>query len=233
VGIYNAACRIVVFLYFVPNALQRTLLPRLSSQFISSPTAYGDTLEKALRLALVIALPASLGLYMTAPGVVGLVFSEQFREAGPVLAILALSIPFYYIRVIMNSALYAAGREKVALIVYAIGTAMNAIVNMILISRYDCVGAAVGTLFAEAILCIAYCWLIARDFHFRRFFIFGGQVALVCLLMGAVLILLPSESLALRVGLGGAVYLVGLFGLRIVDINLVKPYVGLARRVEI
>jgi O-antigen/teichoic acid export membrane protein len=206
VGIYNAAFRLIVFLYFIPNALQRTLLPKLSSLFLSEPERYSATLQNALQLAIVTSLPLSIGLCLTANQAVHLLFSAEFRDSVGVLQILALSIPFYYLRVIMNAALYATGRERPSLIAFAVTTGLNAVANSLLIPMFGVNGAAIGTIVTEAVLCIAYLRLGWIKGSLARQKQFIGSVVLASVAMAATVIAIPESNLVLRVIAGAVVY---------------------------
>jgi O-antigen/teichoic acid export membrane protein len=224
VGVYNAAFRVVVFLYFIPNALQRTLLPRLSLQYRSSRVDYPETFDKALRLVLLISIPAAVGLTLTAQDVVALLFADQYAISGPVLALLALSVPVYYVRVVMNAGLYAANREKLSLLVVAAVTAVNGLLNWLLIPRFGCVGAALSTVTVEGTLCCAFGCLMAKDYAFKRVLGFTSKVFLASSLMALVVWYSGHFPLALKVPLGAAVYAAALWGLKLIDPRLLLRY---------
>ncbi|MSU20528.1 MAG: flippase [Pedosphaera sp.] len=225
VGIYNIALRIIVFLYFIPNALNRTLLPRLSAQFAAvRQEAYRDTIGKALQLVLVIALPVAVGLSLTAHDFVALLFPSEFAAAGHVLVLLALSVPCFYIRVVVRAAVYAAGREKAALVVTATTTALNLVLNWFLIPRFGYDGAAMTTLIAEALQTGAFCCLMGRDISFKGARGFLMKIVLASSVMGAAVWSTQGVPLVVRVSLGAAVYLAALFILRVVTSTMIRSY---------
>lgn len=224
VGVYNAAFRIVVFLYFVPNALQRTLLPQLSLQHLSSPAEFRDTIGKALRIVLLISIPSAAGLALLAHDVVALLFGVQFEAAGPVLTLLALSVPLYYVRVVVNAGLYASNREKIALLVTAVSVALGALSNWVLIPRIGSTGAAFSTILVEAVLCGVYCGLLARDYTFNGVFRFTTKVVLASSLMALAVWSAEKYHLVLRVLLGAVVYATAAFGTGIANFQVIKRY---------
>ena len=173
---------------------------------------------------LLIGLPAAAGLCVTSQAIVGLLFSKEYAASAGVLAILALSVPFYYVRVVMNTALYAANLERTALVIYAGATLLNGLLDYFLIPHFDAVGAALGSLMAEMTLCVIYCKLMAGHYSLRRLAGFTNRVILACALMAASVWLSGSCSLLVRVPLGVVVYVAALFAVRLLNPAHVKRY---------
>jgi O-antigen/teichoic acid export membrane protein len=217
VGIYNAAFRIVVFLYFIPNALQRTLLPNLAAVFQSARDVYNANLQKAARLVIATSLPLAIGLFLTSRQTIKLLFSAEFTRSAEVLRLLALSIPFYYLRVVMNAALYATGREKLSLLFFATSAVLNTVVNVFLINSYGVIGAAVGTIFTEVFLCACYVKLAWAPGAMQENKPFYLKVITAAVAMTAIVIIIPEINLFLRVVAGALVYPAALIFLKAIE----------------
>ncbi len=110
-GIYGSSLTLVQRLELVQDAMSTALFPRVSSLHGQSPAELKELVRTSFKLTLLISTPMAVGLFGISDEVVRLVFGEQFAEAGPVLALLALAIPFAYIYGLLFNVLTAMKRQ--------------------------------------------------------------------------------------------------------------------------
>ncbi len=93
-----------------------------------------------------------ISLFILAPKVIYIFAGYDFLDAVTSMRIL---LPIFLFLVFSNfigiQILYTYGKEKIVLISVLVGAAINNLFNLLLIPRYSYEGAAITTLFAEAL----------------------------------------------------------------------------------
>lgn len=151
-GIYTAAARISEALYFVPVAAAAAFRPRLARLYVEEQLAYYDRLTgKFMRACWLGAICAVAVTALLAGWGVDLLYGPQFAEATPVLILHVLAAPFVFLGVASSQWLIDRGLTGSVLVRAAIGLALNAGLNLILIPSRGALGAALATLISYAI----------------------------------------------------------------------------------
>ncbi|VVS96669.1 Lipopolysaccharide biosynthesis protein [Sphingomonas sp. EC-HK361] len=78
------------------------------------PDAVAAAFLKLVRVVMVIAMPFYLGLAATAEPLVATILGSKWVAAAPIAAVLALSMPFYTVQVLLGPATDALGRPGIA-----------------------------------------------------------------------------------------------------------------------
>ncbi len=158
VGWYNAAYRLFDTLVFIPNLVISAILYPIFAKFsITSQDNLKMAIEKSTNFLLFCGIPITTGLIVTAPNIIGFLYHRpEFSHSIPVLQVLAPGLFFLYINSILCSILMSTKQEKKMTIMAACALVFNLALNLILIPRYEQVGAALVTSLTELLLlCIA------------------------------------------------------------------------------
>ncbi|APW98879.1 polysaccharide biosynthesis protein [Halobiforma lacisalsi AJ5] len=145
-GYYRAALTIAEFLWFVPNALQMVLLHSTSELWAKGRTDRITMMVSQItrhNLSLVILL--AIGLAVLADDFVPFYFGSEFEPVVlPLLLLLPGVIGFSLARPIFA---VGQGKGELPILIVATGTAalVNLCLNILLIPRYEMVGAAIAT----------------------------------------------------------------------------------------
>jgi O-antigen/teichoic acid export membrane protein len=164
-GIYSPALAIINMTFLIPTVLWQVFLPTLARQ---GPGTRGFHLTMGVHVAgnLLYGLLCSAALFGWTAAIVHLLYGPQFGESVPLLLIMS-PIPLLK-SVNFCTAIYMVVRDRQGLraMLLAIGAAVNAVGNLIVIPFYGLTGAAWVNLGTEAIvfLCYAYgVWVAMRD----------------------------------------------------------------------
>ena len=142
-------------------ALATVILPRLSSQHASAdPKAFSATLDMALRMALVIGLPAALGLAILSTPILSTMFeygefaAQDVQMAALALMALAIGLPAYILIKILAPGYYARQDTKtpVRIAIRVIG--INLVLNLIFVAgmiELEIIGPHAGLALASAL----------------------------------------------------------------------------------
>ncbi|MBW1713100.1 MAG: flippase, partial [Deltaproteobacteria bacterium] len=186
-GQYNAALRLFDAGLILPVALSGALFPVMSRQMAAGEmSGLLASYSQAVRLLMIVALPAAAAGWFFSGWVVRLFFGPAYAQAGPVLVILALSWVLFFINAPVGNILAASNLMPKFVPWAAANTALNVVLNLWLIPLYSAVGAALATLVCELT------GLIIQLFFARRVFPFWPPLAGLVLrpaLPGAVLFL--------------------------------------------
>ena len=210
-GYYANAHKVVNIVLALVTAASAVFLPRLSREFGSKD--YEKTVGLGLRAALVLAVPAAVGLGLTAEDVTVCLFGAEFLPGAAALRCLAAVVP---VKALCDMGCYqvlvSAGRERVLPKVYLLACLANVGLNGILIPRLSHGGAALASVVGEGLV-----WLlllpkageVVRPRVGRRFL--GGMLAGTGAMTGVVLALQESMKtgilrLCASIGAGAAVY---------------------------
>jgi len=161
VGQYVAAYTLISFAINLSVAYGQTLLPSLTALNRSLVEQHALYRRSMLQIG-ILAVPFSLGGWFLGVEVLTLVFGPDYRPAGQVLALLALSLPASLWRMGPQTLLIAHNRQDALVPVTAISAAVNLVLNLMLIPRYGASGAAGATVVTEVLRTILVSWEARR-----------------------------------------------------------------------
>ncbi len=145
IAIYSIAFAAVNALVLIPQMLGSTVAPAFATLFGAGQTQRIRTgYSRSLRVLLLLTLPLTAGALAIGPEFLTIVYGEEYREAGQLLVIMLLLLPLIPLYHVSASLLVGLGLQRVPLIVGAVGAVITILLDIVLISRYDAVGAALG-----------------------------------------------------------------------------------------
>lgn len=220
-GWYGGAYRFFDAVMVVP-ALYRLAVYPVFSRLMSDPAVtggLGSTLERSLRIILILSIPLSVTVWFLAPGIIGFFMGTgEYAASVPILKVFALAIPFMFADFILTGALLAgADRQRTWAVVGLVAVGLNVGLNLVLIPWTQQavgnggLGAAAATLLTElfifgcALRLLPAGWL--SSFTGARLL---GLAALIVLLAGlfhllhllgaSALLQLPAAAVAFLLG---------------------------------
>lgn len=211
VGYYANAHKIVNIVLALATAATAVFLPRLSRE--AGTENFEKTLGLGLRTALVLSVPAAVGLFLVSEDVTVCLFGAEFLPGAAALRILSAVVP---VKAVGDMGCYqvlvSRGQEKILPKVYLLACLLNVGLNVRLIPGFSHAGAALASLAGE-VLVVAVLVPVVRKLARPRV---GGRFLLGLLagtvaMAGAVLAVqrnleMGMPRLCLSVGAGAAVY---------------------------
>lgn len=209
-GAYNYATTIFNLPGVVVTTLGVSLIPAVAAAAMRRDShGVSQTAESSLRIAMLFAIPAALGLFALGEPVVFLLYgghveAAAIAEAGRMLSVLALAIPFLAVSSLTGSILQALGNVKFPVISMGSGALVKVLSNWILVGipQVHIYGACISTLLCYVTIAAMNAWSLAKradiSISFPRVF-FGttlcGLLTGVCakLVMDASLVLVPAK----------------------------------------
>jgi O-antigen/teichoic acid export membrane protein len=145
IAVYSIAFAAVNALVLIPQMLGSTIAPAFATLFGAGHhrrirTGY----SRSLRVLLLLTLPLTAGALAVGPEMLTVFYGEEYREAGRLLVIMLLLLPLIPLYHVSASLLVGLGLQRVPLVVGAVGAVITLALDVVLIRRYDAVGAALG-----------------------------------------------------------------------------------------
>ncbi len=155
VGYYGPAYAIMAGLLFLPEALSRSLFPRLTTEVAQSGNPSISFLLRLLKYFATVAVPLVIAGSMLAGPIVDFLFGPSFSPAAMPLRYLFFGLGTVFFSYPMSLLLLAQGRQHLNLRIVAIMAVFNVAMNLIAIPRWGMMGAAITTVFTEGLGCLA------------------------------------------------------------------------------
>ncbi|MBE0567856.1 MAG: oligosaccharide flippase family protein [Krumholzibacteria bacterium] len=151
-GQYAAPAKIGYLLVVAMEVLWKALLPRLSRLAAEPGGVFAARFRLYFGTVAVAVAPVAVGGVLLGPGLVRLVFGDQYTAGGPVLQVLAVSYSLLALGWFLGNSLLAADRQREIFLPLLVGAALVVGLGLVLIPRHGAVGAAVAVLAAHGAL---------------------------------------------------------------------------------
>lgn len=164
VGIYSAAVRISEVWYFIPTMVVASVFPAILEAKKHSEQLYYQQLQKLYDLMVLISLGVAIPMTFLATPLITVLFGKQFAASGSVLTVHIWTSVFVSLGVASSKWFLAENRQILSLQRTALGAVANIFLNLLLIPRYETLGAAIATIISYAIAAI-FCDGIQKETH--------------------------------------------------------------------
>ncbi len=165
-GYYHGAENVIKVPMALVTALGTVMLPRMSNM-ISNGTerkVLESTFNKSIEFSMFITSAVCLGIMTVAGEFVPLFYGKGFETCIYIFyIILPGSIFEAFANVIRTQYLIPRKKDRIYILSLIMGATINFILNLILIPRYDSVGAAMGTVSAYAMVCIVQAVCVYKE----------------------------------------------------------------------
>jgi O-antigen/teichoic acid export membrane protein len=223
-GLYGAAYRVLDQVQFIPDSVMTTLYPLIASCYPSNLPRLRGLLQLAAEYLAIASLPILAFTIVAARPIASFLFGAKFIGAAPALPILMaafVSISFGYLAGSMVVILELQNR----FVRYAaLGLALNAVLNVLLIPRYGFIAAAWITLLTEVVVMSSImrrvlATLVMKPSVNRFLRTLGAAIVMGLITWSARELGIPLVGLVI---IGGISYLLAVMVLRVLTIAEVK-----------
>ncbi len=214
VGLYVAPYRFCFLLLAIAAAIQASYLPAFTRAAAVGPAALGEITKRAIAFSAAVSAPLVVGGMVVARPLLWTLFGPDYVDGTGAFRLLILSIGLIFLHGHLHSIFLVRDQTFKQMLIIAGGTALNIVLNFLLIPVWGIAGAAASTVAAEGLI-LVLAWLAVRAMGvcFRSSAIL--RPVLAAAVMGATLLALrTAENLALSVTVGAAVYAAALALLR-------------------
>ncbi len=154
VGLYDSAVRLTELWYFIPTIIVGSLFPAIVLSRSHSTSMYRRRTFALFGLISMIGIFITLLIYLLAPQIINIIYGQSFNGAIPILQIYVWAIlPTFFI-IVANQILLAENARVMLFSSATLGMVTNVIGNLLLIPKYQAVGAAISTVLSSSIVVV-------------------------------------------------------------------------------
>lgn len=218
-GFYESSERIIrVPLAFV-SSLGTVMLPKMS--FLTSSKNgrehFESVFERSISFAMFMSTCMGFGIMTVSKEFVPWFYGNGFEKCIILFKILLPSCMFLaFGNVVQTQYLIPNKEDRLFIVALMSGAVVNLTLNTLLIPRLGSVGAAIGTLMAEASVCIVETFGIRKKISVLKYFlevlpyIFSGGIMFIVLGNFHLISKSLIENLIIKIGTGGIIYVLSL-----------------------
>lgn len=153
---YEYSDKIIQIILKIINSISIVMLPVVSELFKNGDKEkIKECVNKAINYAIFISIPMTFGIIVTSHNITTIIFKEEYIKISVLLKILALQLlPVGITTIIGGQYLVATKQEKKFTVYILIGTIINLLLNINLITKYKSIGVAFSTVITEIIILI-------------------------------------------------------------------------------
>lgn len=202
VGYYESCEKILNLPMAITNALGTVMLPHMAGLYSEVGNRLveraGDLIRRSEQLAVLSSSLLCFGIMSVAEEFVPLFYGQGFEKCIILYKVLLPSCIFLAVaNVIKTQLLIPKKQDKEFIISLCAGVLMNLITNLLLIPKLASVGAAIGTLLAEAAVCIMQVCIAGKQIPILRYL----KKCMPYILIGVVMFL-ASDHIQIKCGKG-------------------------------
>ncbi len=208
---YTASYKMIFALQFIPSAFAAAIFPAMSSYFIRSHEKLKDLFDKSMAYLTVLAVPMMFGLASLADRIIKTAYGDEYIPSIIVLQILSIGLIFVFLNFPIGSLLNATDRQKTNTKLVGLTMVINLILNLILIPKFNYLGACIAFLFSHGFLFFAGLFVARKIIPYSKRLLlitFAKTILSGGLMSLAVVLLKPRVHLLISIGIGAAVYFI-------------------------
>lgn len=215
-GVYNAGYRVILALNFVPFFAARALLPVLSAQNQIQEPNRSVFFSRALGAAILVAVPAFIGVWLVAPQLIHLIFGAGFSDSTSVLRLLAVLLVINTFVHFFAMYLMSSDRQSFSTRMQWWAVIVAVVANISLVQWIGMAGAALATVLSQIVFLGLMGMRILRELDVRYLAMRLGIGCCGCMTMYAAFWYFSALNLVFLIPLAIATYILTIIGFRAV-----------------
>jgi O-antigen/teichoic acid export membrane protein len=165
IGFYTSAQTLSRTMYLVFAAFSVVLLPSISSANSSNNRELiKKYLNQSMRYMLMLLIPTAFIISATSDQLLNLVYSSTYFEAAYPLSILVFGVSFLSISLALSTIMQGYGTPNIPLVIFSILVPLNACLLLVMVPRFELLGAALSTTLTSFTGLLILCSLIYKEF---------------------------------------------------------------------
>lgn len=213
VAYYSNANKIMRYLTTMIASVCTVLMPRMSQMIEQKQKKELEYMvNQTISIILTVSIPAMLGVFILSEDIVYVMLGNKYEQSVMTLRILAFLIPILTMGNLLGSqTLVAFGDDKKLLYTVIFGAISNVLLNIFLIPQYYQNGAALASLVAETIVCIAQYFMVKRHISIKidtkcLLKIIAGSIPMASVFLLSILSINQLQRLILGILIGIVIY---------------------------
>lgn len=165
-GLYSLAVKITEYINIIPESFMTSVFPVMAYQFLNCKDSFRRVYFLSSKYLMMVAWPVAAFLSFYSRNLISLIFGKEYILASPIFSLLVWSSLFIFTGALGNKAIISIGRQKIDVLITALSSSLNIILNLLFIPRLGIKGAALATLISYSSTSI-----IAYSIPYLRYFV--------------------------------------------------------------
>lgn len=194
VAYYSYGIKIHKMLIQVINTFTMVIVPRLSLLYKEdNKKQFNKLLSKTFKVIMILSIPLIIGIWFTSDYIICLLYGSNYITSSYVLKILSVILFISPIGYLLGSrVMLVTGHENKMVIPVSLGAVTNVIFNLLLIPRYNEIGASIASVIGEIVVMIIYIIISKNYFKLENIIKTVINVLISCLFMVLYLYIIKS-----------------------------------------
>lgn len=214
-GYFDNAGKAIDIPISIIGAFGTVMLPRMSNLVANGEfEVIKKNINNSIQSFMFLAIGLTFGIAGVSTVFAPIFWGEQFVHSGQLIKWLAITIPFLaFANILRTQYLIPQSKDKIYVVSIIIGAIVNITLNILLIPKYEAMGAVIGTIFAEITVCliqsIALIYELPIIVYIKNclFYIFSGTVMYLILLFIGKLMEVHIYTLIVQIVFGALLYI--------------------------
>lgn len=214
---YGVAYRLNLAVRMFPKIYGESLQQPVARLARTDRVGLADLFNRAASQLFILAVPLVLGGVLLAEPLIRLLFGDRYADAGPILAVLMLTLLVQFPRTAVITSALAVGLERRVVVAYGVTIVVNLAANAVLIPAYGPMGAAIAMVISVPVFGLFMAFQLERAGIALRVNARWGKAVVAGIAMSAVVWLLADLPLVIPIVVGAGAYLAALVALDTLD----------------
>lgn len=163
VAMLEVATSLTVKINVLGRSVNDATYPFLSSQYVKNARSLSRYTAKSVRFLLIPSVLIATVLWIFGEDIIELLYGEEYIVAVPALKLLALLIPLRFVTYSLGTALTASNRQSQRATSVTVAAIVNVLLALLLIPRYQMMGAVYAILLTEIVLFAMTVWYLRAE----------------------------------------------------------------------
>lgn len=216
VGIYEYSEKIVKLPVGVITAIGAVMLPKISNLLANNQESLSSSyFRMSMKYIGILVVAMAFGIAGVAPVFAIVFYGNDFSECGGIITMLSIIlITSSWANIIRTQYLIPQEKNNIYITAVISGAITNLVLNYIFIPRFGAIGAAIGTIGAEMILCLIHTVGVWKKLELKIYlrywvsYILCGMVMFFCVRLLEIKMGVSILTLIVQVVLGAIIYVV-------------------------
>jgi O-antigen/teichoic acid export membrane protein len=219
-GWYSVPYKITFALQFVPSAFAAAIYPAMSNYCYNAREKLAPLFENSMKFLMIIAMPIIAGTLVTAQSLILGLYGPSYTESILSLQIMITSLLAVFLSFPVGSMLNGCDKQHVNTVNLGITMVLDITLNLILIPKYQHVGAAIAATISLYYLFLSNLYFVKKitAYNSKKLIVLFLKLLLTCFIMAiSVDYVLIWTNLPLAILAGVVIYGLFIFGLGIIS----------------
>jgi O-antigen/teichoic acid export membrane protein len=230
-GWYNAAYRMVLVLAFIPVTFLGSIYPIMSNYYVTSDKYLGFIFERSFKYLMALSIPIGVGTTILGNQLILLIYGPDFAPSTVALQILIWSEVMIYLNSVFGYLLNSINRQMIVAKQTMFASALNIILNLVLIPQFSYVGASSATVATQIFSFFFLLHFASKEGYAlpRHMIIHLSKILFACFVMTLFIKLFNGLPLLLLILMAAIIYFIIIILTGVtdkVDIQMARQLIG-------